>query len=71
MNLGSELGILISMIGAPSFIYVPIKGDDPRRFFIFLPARKAYNMLKAWEERDPEGDRPCPSSEGVSGNHRA
>lgn len=25
MNLGSELGILISMIGAPSFIYLMIK----------------------------------------------
>ena len=37
-----------------NYLYVPIEGDDPRRFFIFLPARKAYNMLKEWEERDPE-----------------
>ena len=33
-----------------NYMYVPDTKDDNRRFFIFLPAAKAYKMIKEWEE---------------------
>ena len=41
-----------------NYMYVPDTQDDKRRFFIFLPAQKAYKMIKEWEERDTE-EEPC------------
>ena len=37
-----------------NYLYLPIEGDDSRRFFIFLSATKGCDMIKQWEERDPE-----------------
>ena len=37
-----------------NYMFVPDAQDDKRRFFIFLPAQKAYKMIKEWEERDTE-----------------
>ena len=37
-----------------NYLYIPVEGDDERRFFIFLSAKKGCEMIKNWEERDPE-----------------
>ena len=31
---------------------IPIEGDDPRRYFIFLPAEKAQKVVNSMNERD-------------------
>ena len=46
-----------------NYMYVPDTQDDKRRFFIFLPAQKAYKMIKEWEERDTEEE---PTDEELS-----
>ena len=31
-----------------NYLYLPIEGDDSRRFFIFLSAKKGCDMIKQW-----------------------